>query len=766
MKKAFRFTAMLIALLLLITSFAFISLAEDESGEPVDTESSESLPESGSTESSDPTVSSPESSDTESSYPESSDPESSDPESSGPESSEPETSEPDPNAYKVETVIVGGDAGAVNVYFNDNVSTEGYVGSAQALNVVIEAKYGFKVTGATFGVSGFTQSLTEVDGKYSGTYNSLSAGYTYTLTVNVELVPIPATLKVSAFGATGYTVSVGGEVVDLNTKQLMTGDEIKVDFTIDGEFNAAIATLTMNGAEQTVTEPSITFIISGNTELVFLYGVVPVTVTINGPGTVTIQKTADSSPVDEIFNSNPDSPLVKTVYLTKDVNYKLFGTPAQGYEASGTISISEPRRDAVGDVYFFIPGGPTTVEASFKASDKPIVTDCVVQINAGVGGKVVAGSTTVFGGMSGSIVLKSGESITITVIPDDNYEVDVFRVGGVVTTLTNDQYTLKNIVASTTTVSVVFKSNEAPPPDDETLKADEIDWTLPEIVVEITGVKAVSREVFDKIATLQGAGKYVEFRSANGSFYIPYGGTVEGSATHVNLSVMPLVSGQSFETIHAAINQASGGATYKAFYFNTGVALPDGTLVSFKLGAEFSNESAVLLLYNNATQGFFTKENAASPLPVGADGSSGKYAYDNEGILILTKEVLGGHSITSSVVNEGGSINPEGKTTVNSGLGKTFYITAQEGYQIKQILVDGVAIESAAGQRIFNYTFENVNEDHTISAEFELIATDPTGGDGEDDGTMTTVIVILIIVLVAVAGAAALFIVKWRQEKF
>ena len=749
MKKTLRFTAMLVALIITITSFAFLALAEGESNTPVDGESSSAATES----------STPETGNTESS-----EPETSEPETSEPETSEPETSEPDPNAYKVSVVVQGGDSNSVNVSFNGEVKTEGYSGSAESLNITVEPKYGFKVTAASFGVEQFMQSLTEADGKFSGTYNTLTAGATYILNVSVELVPIPANLNVTAFGATGYTVSVGGEVVDLNAKQLMTGDEVKIDFTVDGDFTPASATLTLNGTAQTVTEPSITFVITGNTDVVFLYGVVPVTVTINGPGTITIQKTADSSPVDEIFNSNPNEPLVKTIYLTKDVNYKLFGTPASGYEANGMIEISELRRDIVGNVYFFIPGGPTTVNASFKASDKPPVSDCVVQINASMGGKIVAGSTTVFGGMSGSIILKSGESLTITVIPDEDYAVDVFRVGGVVTQLVNDQYTLSNVMASTTTVSVVFKNVAPPPPDEETIGVDDIVWTAPDIVVDITDGKSVRREVFNKIATLKGAGKYVEFVSANGSFFIPYGANAEGSATHVNLTVMPLVSGETYNTINAAINAASGGAEYKAFYFNTGVVLPEGTLVSFNLGNGFANGNAVMLLYNSANSGFFTKENAQTPLPVSANGISGKYAYDNEGILICTKDIIGGHSITSSVVNEGGSINPEGKVSVNKGLSKTFYITAQEGYVIKQVLIDGISAEAAIGQRIFNHTFENVSSDHTISVEFEATEA-PTDGEEENSG-FATVIVILIVALVAVAGAAALFIVKWRQEKF
>ncbi len=757
MKKTFRIAAMLLALLLTITSFAFMALAENESSDPTEGDSSSVTESSG-----------PESSNTESSGDESNTENSdneSDTESSDTESSEPETSEPDPNAYTVNIAVSGADANAVNVYFNDELNNGGYFGSSQNLNVKIEAQYGFKITAASFGVAGFTQSLTATDGVYTGTYNSLSAGYTYTLSVTVEYVPIPATLAISAFGATGYTVSVGGEVIDLNSYQLLTGTEVKIDFAIDGEFKATSASLTINGNEQTVTEPSVTFVITGNTDVLFLYGVVPVTFTLNGPGALILEKTSDSSPVDTISNDNASTPLVKTLYLTRDVNYKVYSRPGPGYEQSGIIAISEPRRDAVGDVYYFVPSGPTTVSATFKASDRPPVLDCTVQVNVYAGGKVVAGNTTIMGGTSESIVLKPGETITFTVIPDADYAVDVFRVGGAVTQLTDNQYTISSI-SSSTTVSVVFINVAPPPPDDETIGVDDIDWSLPNGYIDITDGKVIRREVFDKIATLAGDGKYVEFRGVSGSFYIPYGARIEGSATHLNLTVSPFAD----QNLQNAINSA-GGSLFAAYSFKVGALLPEGTLVSFNLGAQFANQEAVLLLTNGNYSNFYTKENAESPLAVSGNGISGRYAYDNESILIVSKEILGGHIINSTVINAGGGITPSGIITVNHGLSKIFYVTAQEGYVIKQILIDGVAVEAAVGQRIFNYTFENVTEDHMISAEFEPVEGaigDLSDGDddSEDDGSYATIIVILIVALVAVAGAAALFIVKWRQEKF
>ena len=63
-----------------------------------------------------------------------------------------------------------------------------------------------------------------------------------------------------------------------------------------------------------------------------------------------------------------------------------------------------------------------------------------------------------------------------------------------------------------------------------------------------------------------------------------------------------------------------------------------------------------------------------------------------------------------------GSISPAGTVTVLSGGSRTFTITADPGYRIADVIVDGQAV--GASQR---YTFSNVNANHTIEAHFEII---------------------------------------------
>ena len=80
---------------------------------------------------------------------------------------------------------------------------------------------------------------------------------------------------------------------------------------------------------------------------------------------------------------------------------------------------------------------------------------------------------------------------------------------------------------------------------------------------------------------------------------------------------------------------------------------------------------------------------------------------------IVSASYLINYQITATA-EEGGSIDPAGEVTVESGKNQTFTITADNGYNIKDVKVDGLSIG-----KVNSYEFENVNADHTIAVEFE-----------------------------------------------
>jgi len=72
------------------------------------------------------------------------------------------------------------------------------------------------------------------------------------------------------------------------------------------------------------------------------------------------------------------------------------------------------------------------------------------------------------------------------------------------------------------------------------------------------------------------------------------------------------------------------------------------------------------------------------------------------------------HTIVASA-GVGGSIDPSGSVVVNHGEDQSFTITADTGYVIANVLVDGLPVGPVTG-----YSFTNVVADHTITASFAV----------------------------------------------
>ena len=86
------------------------------------------------------------------------------------------------------------------------------------------------------------------------------------------------------------------------------------------------------------------------------------------------------------------------------------------------------------------------------------------------------------------------------------------------------------------------------------------------------------------------------------------------------------------------------------------------------------------------------------------------------------------HTITVTQ-SEGGTISPE-TAAVAEGSAQTFTITAKRGYQLKDVLVDGQSVGAVA-----TYTFQNVTQEHTITAVFEKEKDDGSHGSHTPSGS-------------------------------
>jgi uncharacterized repeat protein (TIGR02543 family) len=119
-------------------------------------------------------------------------------------------------------------------------------------------------------------------------------------------------------------------------------------------------------------------------------------------------------------------------------------------------------------------------------------------------------------------------------------------------------------------------------------------------------------------------------------------------------------------------------------------------------------------------------------------GAISSYTFSNitanHTISVTFKQVT--YTITATS-GTNGSISPSGTVTVNYGDNLTYYISPNTGYEIDQVVVDGVNVGTVS-----NYTFTNITANHTISVTFKQItytitATSDTNGSISPSGTAT-----------------------------
>ncbi len=89
------------------------------------------------------------------------------------------------------------------------------------------------------------------------------------------------------------------------------------------------------------------------------------------------------------------------------------------------------------------------------------------------------------------------------------------------------------------------------------------------------------------------------------------------------------------------------------------------------------------------------------------------YDVDSNHVIETTFESYPIYTIMATA-GPGGSIEPSGVINITSGNNITFTITAEAGYGIKDVEVDGVWVGAGS-----SYTFQAVGTDHTILATFE-----------------------------------------------
>jgi len=124
-----------------------------------------------------------------------------------------------------------------------------------------------------------------------------------------------------------------------------------------------------------------------------------------------------------------------------------------------------------------------------------------------------------------------------------------------------------------------------------------------------------------------------------------------------------------------------------------------------------------------------------SNVTIDASGNFSGYAWSEDvgWINFANVQAIGftyPYTITSSVVGGHGTIEPLGLVTVEAGGNQSFIVTADGGYYIDDIIIDGVPTTEGLSSP-HTLTFTNISSDHTIEATFAEAGTRTWTGRGD-----------------------------------
>ena len=188
---------------------------------------------------------------------------------------------------------------------------------------------------------------------------------------------------------------------------------------------------------------------------------------------------------------------------------------------------------------------------------------------------------------------------------------------------------------------------------------------------------------------------------------------IKEDKTAENYNVEYTVTYKMSDNLNSIIEQAGGKVSY------TLVVSRDAKLTGEADTSSFDGKTISVTYQLPAAQFEAGKTLLTSAvLTVGADGKD----YVIPSNQVVTKMVpLQEFSVTASA-GKGGKIDPDGVNTVTEGEDLSFTITADSGYHIADVKVDGSSIGAES-----SYTFAKINNNHTIAATF---ARNESGGGG------------------------------------
>ena len=401
--------------------------------------------------------------------------------------------------------------------------------------------------------------------------------------------------------------------------------------------------------------------------------------------TVTAVYGPDSYPITYVLNGGTNAPGNPNSYTDNDPII-LTDPTRDGYIFAGWTY----RDQTVPQKNLTIPAGTVTGALEFTAHWEEASQNHTITATAGAGGTITP---------SGTVTVAAGDSQGFTITADEGYYVQDVLVNGVSVGAVNS-HTFHDVNDSHT-IHAVFAQDGGEGDDNYIIEA-----------------------MAGQGGTISPSGRVSVTEGGSQSFYITpdYGchivdvlvdGVSIGAVTSYTFDNV-----RADHTIYAVFDQKD--YVIHATAGSGGSITPNGT-VPVQAGGSQS-------FYITPDYGYYIVDVLVDGVSVGAVNS---YTFYNvtANHTIYAVFAWGGGEITIQYVidasaGEGGTITPHGKVYVVSGGSRTFTIAAADGYQLIDVLVDGISVGA-----MDTYTFTNVRKNHTIQAVFAPVDQKP----GPDD---------------------------------
>jgi hypothetical protein len=411
-------------------------------------------------------------------------------------------------------------------------------------------------------------------------------------------------------------------------------------------------------------------------------------------------------------------------------------TPNSGYSV---VSVTGCGGTLSGSTYTTGPiTGNCTVAASFAA------TTYTITATAGTGGSISP---------SGAVTVSQGANQTFTITPDTGYSIAEVKVDGT-SVGTLGTYTFKNVTANHI-IDSTFTSSNARTEEWGNTPASNHPNTVEDTYINIDNNNNSTSTQLNTYTWPSGS-------IANATLIkwdlsaIPARSTIISATLSLYLQGFEDTGGDALYdiSVHKVINvnpilSLATGYTYDGsnpwtpatgVYNNIPLAQADISLpedinsLDKTLGYKSWNVTRMVQDWvndNSTNYGLLLNSDPLATLDSNRLFASNEYSDASQRpklVITYAPSIPQAYTITATA-GTGGSVSPSGSVIVSQGANKTFTITANSGYSIADVKVDGASVGTGA-----TYTFSNVAANHTIDASFTANSYTITATTGTSSG--------------------------------